>query len=550
MRRTILLLLLALAIAPYFVGLGDNAIWDANEAFYVETPRQMIERGDYLNPSFNGRPRFNKPPLSYWIVAGFYQAFGVSVQSERIAIALGALVLIGVAFLLARRAFSFDAGVMAALAIASAPRVVMFARRIFIDVYVAAFMGLTLLCLVLADSQPKRRRTWLVLMYVTVGLAFMTKGPIAVVLPAGVLLVYLVLERRLGDLRRLMLPTGALVIAAIVVPWYALLYVEHGWVYIWSFFVEENLFRYTAPYGATAAGRGWFFYVPVLLTDLFPWSIFLPAALYAAVRHVRRSRADATVSRRLSLLLLLWVAVIVGFFTLSRTKQDLYIFPAVTAIAALIGGLIGPAVRAARGDAPAAVRWSAFVSGALVAATGGGVLFLFASAATVYAIDGAALTGWAALATGSAAAVFAARRQVFASVVAIGAAAVILNWVFVLQALPSFRQYQPVPRMSDVIRTRAGPDARVAYYRMAVPSLTYYLHRPVRELFEPQQLIDTFGEGEAYGLLTALDYAALEGRLPPPTCVIARAPLFDVKIGNVLRRRPLPQLYLVTNRCE
>ena len=69
MRRALLLLLLALSIAPYFVGLGDNAIWDANEAFYVETPRQMVERGDYLNPSFNGRPRLNKPPLSYWIVA-------------------------------------------------------------------------------------------------------------------------------------------------------------------------------------------------------------------------------------------------------------------------------------------------------------------------------------------------------------------------------------------------------------------------------------------------------------------------------------------------
>ena len=73
------IVLLAAAVIPYFVKLGDASIWDANEAFYVETPREMIESGDYVNPSFNYEPRFNKPVLSYWIVAGLYQVFGVSV---------------------------------------------------------------------------------------------------------------------------------------------------------------------------------------------------------------------------------------------------------------------------------------------------------------------------------------------------------------------------------------------------------------------------------------------------------------------------------------
>src|SRR6476660_10464995 len=75
-RRLSLVLLLAAAIVPYFIGLADSAIWDANEAFYVETPREMIERGDYVGPTFNYEPRFNKPVLSYWIVAGFYNVFG------------------------------------------------------------------------------------------------------------------------------------------------------------------------------------------------------------------------------------------------------------------------------------------------------------------------------------------------------------------------------------------------------------------------------------------------------------------------------------------
>ena len=76
------------------------SIWDANEAFYVETPREMMAAHDYINPSFNYLPRFNKPVLSYWIVAAFYKVFGVSVGVQRLPIALGALVIIGCAFVL------------------------------------------------------------------------------------------------------------------------------------------------------------------------------------------------------------------------------------------------------------------------------------------------------------------------------------------------------------------------------------------------------------------------------------------------------------------
>ena len=57
-------LLLRPAVALLFLGLGSNTIWDANEAFYVDTPRQMIRSGDYVNPVFNGEPRMNKPVLT------------------------------------------------------------------------------------------------------------------------------------------------------------------------------------------------------------------------------------------------------------------------------------------------------------------------------------------------------------------------------------------------------------------------------------------------------------------------------------------------------
>src|SRR3954471_20199480 len=176
-RKTLVGLLLA-AIAVYFVALGNSAIWDANEAFYVETPREMIEAHDFVNPTFNYEPRLNKPVLSYWIVAGLYKAFGVSVAVQRFGIALGALIIIACAFVLARtiqdsrsgipdrgsgihdegfgihdEGFGIpdqrsgirdSAAIWAAAGLAAAPRLVMFARRIFIDIWISAFMALTL----------------------------------------------------------------------------------------------------------------------------------------------------------------------------------------------------------------------------------------------------------------------------------------------------------------------------------------------------------------------------------------------------------------------
>ena len=90
-RQALLAVLLGAAIIPYFLNLGVSSIWDANEAFYAQTPREMIEAGDYVTPSFNFQLRMNKPVLSYWNVAASYHLFGISEWSERLPIAIGAL---------------------------------------------------------------------------------------------------------------------------------------------------------------------------------------------------------------------------------------------------------------------------------------------------------------------------------------------------------------------------------------------------------------------------------------------------------------------------
>ena len=551
-RSTTLAVLLAVAIVPYFIDLGGSSIWDANEAFYVETPREMMEHRDYVTPTFNYEPRLNKPVLSYWIVAGFYYLFGVSVAVQRVPIAMAALVLILTAFCLGRVASpdpdvsrgvnSSEAPLWAALGLAVTPRLLMFARRIFIDVYISMFLGLTLLFFALAERRPERRRTFLVLMYVAAGFGVLTKGPVAIALPGLAFGLYLLVHGELRRIGSMMLPLGALVILAVVAPWYVALYVRHGWEPLTDFFLGENLARYTAGVGVDSE-RGPFFYLPVLISDSFPWSMFLVAAAVSWWR-ARREGAHLRPDARIRTLLGIWIGAFVAFFSASAAKQDLYIFPIVPAIAALAGVTIA-------GTAGAIVRWTSVAIGAVIALAGVGVLYLFGPGASVYALAGAPAMGVAALVGGVVAAVAAGANRTRASLLAVTVTFIVLNWVFVTRVLPDFERFKPVPGFAATLAPRIQPNDELITYDEALPSLVFYLRRHIDPYFLPDEVFERFRSGHTvYAILSAENYAEIGSRISGRTCVIDRRPTFDVKLKTMLNRDSLPELVVITNRCD
>jgi 4-amino-4-deoxy-L-arabinose transferase-like glycosyltransferase len=556
--RVVLSLLLVAAVCPYFVGLGDSSIWDANEAFYVETPREMLESGDYVSPTFNYEPRLNKPILSYWIVAAFYSLFGVSVAVQRLPIAIGAMLLIVSAFFLARAAHPsagsadsserVEAGLWAAVGLAITPRLLMFSRRIFIDIYITMFMGLTLLFFALAERYPARRRLFLFLMYVSVGLGVLTKGPIAAVLPGIVFFAYLLARRELRRVGEMMIPAGVLTVCAIVVPWYAGLYARYGWTYITSFFLGENVARYTEGYGVDSV-RGPIFYIPVLFSDSFPWSSFLFASAVADWRGRRSTAPDERVTR-LRTLLWLWIVVIVAFFSFSAAKQDLYIFPVIPAVAALAGVVIARGL-AQQPRASRAIRITAATIGILVAVIAAGVVYLFSAGGTGYALDGALTAGIVGVAGGAGVTVLALTYRLRAALMGIVATFIVLDWIFVLRVLPSFEAYKPSPGFARTLEGRLTPGTIVATYGESLPSLVFYLRRHIEQLFDEEELTKLLrSDRPAYAIMPGRAYAALAGSPDLPTCVIERRPTFDVKLKTVLTREPMPELVLITNRCE
>lgn len=541
-HRALLSAVLLLSAAPYFVGLGSSSLWDSNEAFYAETPREMLESGDWLNPSFNYQPRFNKPPLCYWVVASFYTLFGVSETAERIPIAIAAIVLITTAFFLGRASHSTEAGLIAALALAANPRFFMFSRRIIIDMFLAMFMALALLFFVFAEraraeNRQKQARSWLILMYATIGLGVLTKGPVAMLLPGLAFLLYLALTRSLETVKHLMAPVGVLIIAVIVVPWYGAVYAEHGWKYIEAFILSDNLSRYTQP--TWGPRRGPFFYIPVLVGDLFPWSIFLVGSL-AALLARRRQREN-----RAMLLPISWMVVIVLFFSLSRSKEDLYILPSYPAAAVLIGGWL------ARAYNERARRGAAVLAGVLLSALGALIIYAGSNPATRYGIGGTEVIGGALIAGGLLAGLASPRGGALLAVAAIAAAIAAMNWTLAVKTLSSYERYKPVRQFCEELRKTAGDGALVGYYRLAAPSMVFYLKRPVFEYYEPEQLARALSSGsEVYCLMSAEDYTALKERLPAPTRILASHPVLRVKLRDLLTGAEPSEVVLISNRME
>ena len=431
------------------------------------------------------------------------------------------------------------AGLLAALVLATSPRLVLLARRIIIDMHITMWTGLVLLFFALAETRPQRRRLYLCLMYVAAGFGVLTKGPVAVFLPAVVFFIYLASQKRLGDLRHMMLPTGALISLAIVVPWYYFLYREHGWEYIGSFIFGENLGRYAEAVGEQS--RGLLFYIPVMLADLFPWSLMIPVALWWAVRDERQDR----VAR----LLVVWIAAIVVFFSLSGTKEDLYILPIVPAEAALIGAMLARAIERRRSLDELSVRGVVCrrngraaardrVSGALGLRRGGSLLARWRGAGR----RGGSSEG-SAVSCGCSAARCSHRSRRWPRALSSSSGASCSC------TLPDFERYKPVRPFSDIIRSRASIGAIVGSYKFSLPSMVFYLHRPVMEVVLPDHLRAVFySSSDMYFIMAEDEYNSVKDRLPVETYVLARQQMFDLRPKNFLDGSELPQFVLVSNR--
>jgi 4-amino-4-deoxy-L-arabinose transferase-like glycosyltransferase len=325
--------------ALFFIGLGATGLFDADEPAYAQAAREMLERGDWVTPHFNGQPRFDKPILFYWLILLSYRVFGVTEFAVRFWSALAGLGLVVLLWRAARRRIGGEAALWTGVAFSANLLTALLARAAVTDMLLTFFVTAAIVAGLDALEASASGGRWPARgMWAAMALAVLVKGPVGLLIPAMALGgCLLALPEARAGLRRLFPWEGPALFLAIAAPWYALALSANGWAFVEGFVIKHHLTRYTGVI-SSHAGPLWF-YLPVVLVGFFPWSSFLPAALWRAAKTAY-GRHAGTAGDRLAVACLCWLSGLFVFFSLAGTKLPSYLFPAFPAMALLVGQAI------------------------------------------------------------------------------------------------------------------------------------------------------------------------------------------------------------------
>jgi 4-amino-4-deoxy-L-arabinose transferase-like glycosyltransferase len=469
--RDLLLLFLGWALL-YGPHLGRRALWSPDEGRYAEIPREMVATGDWVTPRLNGVKYFEKPPLFYWLEAGALRLFGPHEGSLRLAPALFALLGVLAVYVAGRRLFGRLAGLWAGIVLATTPLWFGLGEAITLDMAVSALLTLALLAFLFATraADAGERRLWIWAFYAAAALATLTKGLIGIVIPGMVLGAWILLTRQWKAIRLALSPTGIALFLLIAAPWH-LLVSRANPEFAWFYFVHEHFLRYTTKVHKRYE-PAWFF-VPILLGGMLPWTVFLPRAIANAWRTVGEER-------RALQLLLLWAGLVFAFFSLSDSKLVPYILPVLPPLALLLGRDIAMGAAAwERADRRSWAYLSLLACGVVLGAAFLSLHRIPKAAASADLLGGFAyaLAG-SLLLMGIAPLVLDRSGRPRAALVA-AALAAFLFLTTLAAGLPRLDAERSVKALAGALRPRLQPGDEVATYRDYFQDLPFYLGRRV-----------------------------------------------------------------------
>jgi 4-amino-4-deoxy-L-arabinose transferase-like glycosyltransferase len=381
-----LVILLFLGCVIFLSQLGAARLWDRDEPRNSRASHEMLARGDWVVPTFNGQLRDHKPILLYWGQMVSYKYLGESEFTARLPSAICALLTLAAVAVLASRLSGTPTGInrvgfWSAASLATCLLFVMAGRAATPDSCLIAFSTLGIAALAVAATQPAKpfstgrvgKARWIPGMfgYTMLGLAALAKGPVGIILPLAVVHSWWMvckahqntrvrvsevaapiswsgsLQRGLLTLWQCFNPLqicrslvalrtvpGFAVCMIAAVPWYLSVGLETNGAFLRGFFIEHNVGR---AMGAMEGHNGSIFFYPVaFLAGTFPWSLWAAVIMLWAVRSAKQNAPNY----QLVVLSACWVASYVGAFTLASTKLPSYITPCYAGACLVIGGFL------------------------------------------------------------------------------------------------------------------------------------------------------------------------------------------------------------------
>ena len=315
-RDTIGLLRLALAVAiamGFFYSLGAFPLFDLDEGAFSEATREMLARSDFISPWLYGAPRFDKPVMIHWLQMVSVGALGWNEVALRLPSALAASLWVLAVYGFLRRVKDEVTGIYAAAAMALSLEIPVIAKAAIADAVLNLFLTAALLAAYLHHRE--QHKGWLYACFAAMGLGFLTKGPVAVLIPLATTLVFYVSRGEFRAwLRAAFHPGGLLLFVAIALPWYLAQYLHQGNAFIRSFFLQHNLGRFENP---MESHRGTvLYYLPVVVLGVLPYTTLLFSTL---------ARSRALWRDDVARYALIWFGFVFIFFSLSGTKLPHYV---------------------------------------------------------------------------------------------------------------------------------------------------------------------------------------------------------------------------------
>ncbi len=321
--------LLLLVAAVFMLANLNYPLIDRDETRYAEIPREMLATNNWVLPQLNFEPYYDKPPLLYWLCAISFKLFGVSEFAARLVPALAALVTLAATMWFGTRNFGGRVGLLSGVVLLLSVGFAFTSRYLLLDGVLAFLVSASLFSAYEAIKTDRLKMGWWLLSGVCVGFAFLTKGPLSLVLWLPPVFAMSYLTNSFAKPRWWHYGLIGFVSAVIVLPWFIAVSM-HDANFMTEFFIKHNVRRFAGEFHAKPI---WYF-IPVLLVAGHPWS-------FLSIPYIRFlfGRSQRLASQRPLLLgyLMLWSGWCFVFFSLSSCKLPTYLLPASPAFALMIG---------------------------------------------------------------------------------------------------------------------------------------------------------------------------------------------------------------------
>ncbi|MCW3128992.1 MAG: glycosyltransferase family 39 protein [Methanophagales archaeon] len=312
-RETIpLIFILVSAIIVIFHNIGGSlADWD--ESIYAEVSKEILIYRDWITLHWNYSLWFHKPPLYMWLTAIMYKLVGVNEFSARFWSAIFGIGGIVITYFLGKELYNKYVGLISSTILLTTPQYLNYSRMGMLDVPITFFIALSIL---LFWSGLKNSK-YFILSGISVGFAIMTKGVVGL-LPFFIVLLFLVLTN-LSPLKNKNMLKGLIASIAVAAPWHISQLTLQGK----KFF--DNYFMYHVIKRSEQAIEGHvgtdFYYFDILKKGFYPYSLFI---LFAVLYNAKTAFEE---KKKEDILILSWIGVVLGVFTLAQTKLPWYIIP-------------------------------------------------------------------------------------------------------------------------------------------------------------------------------------------------------------------------------